>query len=197
MLESVIEESFHLGIIVGHTARAQGAVMPKSGTTEYQYNKEIAKRVEMYAKQAAGLKVTTIFRDGIGVLGAYKLAQTKKCDAVIELHFNAFNSKAKGTLTITSTYADDINFGRMVHNMMCRVFGRDRQSMGSRSIGRSARGAENVYAMSGGANCLVEPFFGDSEEELGLSLMDEYAQGLVTVAQEWAVAKNIISRPSM
>jgi hypothetical protein len=40
---------------------------------------------------------------------------------------------------------------------------------------------------------LVEPFFGDSEAELGLSKVDEYAESLLSAVTQWALKMDLIS----
>lgn len=180
----------HLGIIVGHTKKAPGAVS-NTGMTEYDYNNKVASLIKKLSNEIPQIRVSVFYRDIIGIAGAYDLAEENKCDAVIELHFNAFNKKATGTVTLCTTDQQDIEFSNIIHTQMCTVFKRSGSSQAS-AIGRSNRGAQNVYSFPGGVNCIVEPFFGDSEGELGEELMDEYARCLLEGVFTWAVIKRLV-----
>lgn len=182
------EQVVHLGVIVGHTKQAQGAVMEHGGKkiSEYEYNQEIAKKMVLAASKYPRLMVSTIFRDKAGISGAYNEARKMGCDAVIELHFNAFDKKVKGTETLCTPDKNDIEFANVVHRSMCETFQRIGASRGVRVIGRSVRGAPNVYAFPEGVNCLVEPFFGDAEADMAISKSDDYANCLLDAVQLWA-----------
>jgi N-acetylmuramoyl-L-alanine amidase len=187
-----------LGVIVGHTALAQGAKMA-SGESEYKYNSKVAAIMESVARVAYPdiLKVITIFRDGIGIEGAYKLAnETYKCDFVIELHFNAANGNARGSETLCTMDSDDIEFANAIHKQIINVFKRDdsHKDRGVRPLPRTARGGLNMYSFPGGANCLVEPFFGDNSQDaaLGVDNIRSYAQGLIIGTILFARKRNMI-----
>lgn len=176
-----------LGVIVGHTKEAPGA-FATNGMNEYQFNTSIAKTMAEHAAHIGGIEVIVIFRDGIGISGAYEKAEEMLCDCVIELHFNAFNKVSTGTLTLCSQSSDDMAFASIIQKAMCKVFGREGMSKGVQVIPRSARGGGNVNSFKGGCNCLVEPFFGDNEMEVNLAMArkDEYAMALVEAVILWA-----------
>ena len=182
------EQLVHLGVIVGHTKNAQGAELTYGGKrmTEYEYNSQIAQKMVVNSSKYPRLKVTVFYRDDIGIAGAYANARKAGCDCVIELHFNAFNKEVKGTETLCTPDANDVAFANVVHKAMCELFQRVGASRGVRVIGRSVRGAPNVYAFPEGVNCLVEPFFGDSEGQLGVSKSEDYANVLLEAVQLWA-----------
>lgn len=92
--------SSKLAIVVGHTKRSPGAegVYPIS-TYEYFWNKELAKHIQAFANMN-NIECGIFFRDGIGIEGTYKLVKDWQPNTCIELHFNAFNSKVKGTETL-------------------------------------------------------------------------------------------------
>jgi N-acetylmuramoyl-L-alanine amidase len=192
-LPSLGDQKVHLGIIVGHEKAAQGATMP-GGLTEYQYNSLVAEELERVAKDYPWLTVTTIKRDGIGIWGAYQAAKTANCDAVIELHFNAFDEVSEGTETLCTADSDDIDFAHYVHRAMCEVFGRSGESRGVVVIGKTSRGGANVYAFPDGVNCLVEPFFGDNAKEaaLGNDKREAYAKALLLATVIWAKRRGLI-----
>lgn len=176
-----------LVLIVGHEKKAPGADFALGGS-EYQYNSDIAKRAKEYAaRKYPNLKVEIVFRDGVGISGAYRKAKALKADACIELHFNAFNGQAQGTETLCSVEHEDRKFAEYVHNKICEVFERAGKSRGVKALSRSARGGQSIYSMPGSANCLVEPFFGDNKAEAKMA--DErripYAVALLEGAVEW------------
>jgi N-acetylmuramoyl-L-alanine amidase len=194
------ERIVHVGFVVGHDKKAQGAVMVgASELTEYQYNKEIANKIlEIATKDYPTLKVSIIFRDGVGIAGAYQKAKELLCDCVIELHFNASEGKkATGTETLCTPDANDVEFAHIIHKQLCQVFGRDGNSRGVVVIGKSVRGAPNVYAFPDGVNCLVEPFFGDSEAKLGIEKEGDYANALLQAVMSWAVKHDLLKPTSL
>jgi hypothetical protein len=140
------------------------------------------------------IDVVVIYRDGVGISGAYKKAIDADCDCVIELHFNAFNAKATGTLTLCTTEPKDIEFATLIQEAMCAVFGRSSFSRGLSKLARGARGGQNVHSFPVGPNCLVEPFFGDvlSEEKLAIEKQRDYAAALVHAVRRWARSKELI-----
>lgn len=179
-----------LGIIVGHESRAQGAQMASPFKIyEYSFNKDIANRAQAYARaKHPNVIVEVILRDGIGISGAYLKARKALCDAVVELHFNAANTRAHGSETLCTADTNDVDFAHVMHDMVCQVFERGNASRGVKCISRSDRGNINVHSFPGGANCLLEPFFGDNETEAKAAMekKDHYAQGIIEGAVLWA-----------
>ncbi len=194
-LPTLSEQMVHLGIVVGHSQKDGGAILKHtSKMSEYQYGLRVAEAIEYKAKAYfPKIKVSVILRDDIGISGAYDRARGLGCDCVVELHFNAHNSKATGSLTLCTPDGGDVEFAHIIHKFICKTFGRTGDSMGVAVIGRSVRGAGNVYAFPEGVNCLVEPFFGDSEAELGISKIDEYAECILSATTQWAVKLDLIS----
>ena len=182
-----------IGLVVGHSKIDQGAVAI-NGITEYEFNKGIALKAQEFAKQSKPAIVEIIFRDDVGIAGAYRRAEDLKCDCTVELHFNDFNSRASGTETLCSMDTNDVEFAHIVQKLVCQAFGRDGLSRGIKTLPRNARGAENVYAFPNGVNCLVEPFFGDNSDDmnLGMKLQQEYAEALVNACILWARKNDLI-----
>lgn len=175
-----------LVLIVGHEKKAPGASFALGGS-EYDYNTKVAALCEDYAKRTyPGLNVKTVFRDGVGISGAYKAAKGLNPDACIELHFNAFNGKVAGTETLSTVEDKDKAFAKVVQKAMCEVFERGGDSRGVKVIPKNARGGGNIYSLPGFANCLVEPFFGDNREEaqVALNKQKDYARALIDAAVE-------------
>lgn len=191
-------KSVKLGIIVGHEKNSQGAEFYQKPYTEYKYNTEIARLMESNAPRT--IKPIVIFRDGVGIAGAYQKAFAENCDCVIELHCNAFNGKARGTLVYTSNAAEDVAFSKEIQKVMVAVFGTEGRRVdedygrGIQVIGASDRGGRNVYSFNGLANCLVEPAFCDEQKDcfLLLNKKEEYAKGLLTGVEIWAKKQGLI-----
>lgn len=194
LLPKLHERKIHLGIIVGHDKKDQGATM-LDGTTEYQYGKKVLESCMKQMEKFPGLVVSGIFRDGQGIRGAYNESAAKKCDAVVELHFNASNGGATGSLTLCTPDVNDVEFAHEIHNNICRAFDRKGQSRGVMVIGKTTRGSACVYAFPDGVNCLVEPFFGDnkSDAELGQKKLEAYALSILQGAFNWGVKSDLIS----
>jgi N-acetylmuramoyl-L-alanine amidase len=187
-----------LGILVGHERGKPGAVMPRDagGLTEYNYNSGVANEMKAYVKRKyPQMEVVIIMRDGIGRSGAYKKAISSLCDCVIELHFNAFNTKAYGTETLCTPDVSDVAFAKTIQHAMVALF--KRQGRGDRGIlpiSKAARGGGNVHSFPGGVNCLVEPAFGDNlaEANMLLTMRDKYAWCLVDAVYLWAKQAGLI-----
>jgi len=180
-----------LGIIVGHTKKQQGAQMaPPHNISEYVYNSEIARLAKEFADKNPEIETEIFFRDVIGTVAAYNKAAAKKCDCVVELHFNAANEKAFGTETLCSEEKADQELAAFFQNEIESVFGRVDHGSGDRGIKilkSDDRGSKNVVSYPGKANCLVEPFFGDnsSEAEMAMARKQEYAEALINAAIKW------------
>lgn len=197
-----VDESrrIRLAVIVGHEQSNQGAKLEVNGDSEYTYNSRIAKLMQKIAKERyPQIEVDVVFRDGVGVAGAYQIADEKlHADLVLELHFNAANGRARGSETLCSSAPNDIEFAHIIHRQVARIFGRigTTHDRGVKVLSRTSRGGQNVHSFPGGANCLVEPFFGDNRDDglLGIAKMDLYAEALVAGAQLYAEKKDMVSR---
>ena len=182
--------ALHIGLIVGHEKRAPGASFNNEAFKhEYDYNTAVAAAVATIAEQM-GVKTSVVFRDGIGISGAYREMRKIAPDCCIELHFNAYNGKVTGTETLCTTDANDKELANMVQSFVCAAFGREGFSRGVKVLSRSSRGGGNVYSGYGFANCLVEPFFGDNagEAKMAAGNIDKYAKSLVEACLNWAAS---------
>ncbi len=182
-----------LGIIVGHDSKAQGAEMP-DGTSEYKFNSEVAELMAKECVRVGAIVPVIIKRDGTDIAGTYKQAEDSKCDAVIELHFNAFNGTASGSEVLSTPDSNDIDFAQIILNAVCSVFERQGSSRGIKTLSRSGRGGGNVHGFPNGTNCLVEPFFGDNPREANMAMARkaDYASGLVNAVLVWARKRNLV-----
>lgn len=176
-----------LGLVVGHTKAAPGAVMAAPyRVSEYVYNSEIAALCKARAPKNVQVEIFT--RDVGGIVGAYNKAKAAKCDCIIELHFNAFNKEAFGTETLVSNEGADKQFGQIVHDEILKVFGRTKNGKGDRGLLiNPSRGGQSINSFKGGPNCLVEPGFFDNPSEAGMAIARKhsYADSLWAAALKW------------
>lgn len=194
------QQKIDLALIIGHCKADQGAVMVETNESEYVYNSRLADKIKAVAARMFPLiNVYIIERLKPGEEGieqAYKTANEGiKADLCIELHFNAFDGKTMGTETLCSSMPNDIELAHIVQRCVCEVFQREGKSdKGVRVVLRNARGATNVNSFPGGANCLVEPFFGDHpvDAKLGLSRMEHYAVALLKAVDLYCKKMDII-----
>lgn len=92
-----------LAIVVGHTRSSPGAQgkappLPRNPDTaryEYTWNSELAEMIKQRA-EASGIRCSVFFRDSGGITGAYARVRQWRPGATVELHFNAFNERARG-----------------------------------------------------------------------------------------------------
>ena len=82
-----------IALIVGHTARHQGAMNTAKGMGEYGFNNRLAKKISTLLSEA-GLDPIIVYRKSYTGLPA-KVNLTK-ADIAISLHCNAFNKKVSG-----------------------------------------------------------------------------------------------------
>lgn len=207
--------SGHLAIVVGHTRQNPGAkgVAPID-VCEYEYNCALAELIRDLGKTRD--QVVEIFlRDGVGISGAYQAVAEAEPDAVIELHFNAFNGSVSGTETLYSDKNDDkhvmeLEFAQAIHDFICVALGRgvsgDR-GLKDRPLSRGERGYSNVNQLFNLPSILVEPFFGDnkvdaelavrSREKIAEAIIDgfEYWKSLVALERRLISAAEVLSGP--
>ena len=164
------------------------------GRTEYDYNTEVARLMEAAARKLGSIQTVICLRDGVGISGAYRKAIEAGADAVIELHFNAFNGAASGTETLCTSDLTDVEFAHIIHGAICKVFSRGGSSRGVKAISRSGRGGQNLHAFPAGVNCLVEPGFGDHRDDAAMLIerREAYAEALIAAVNLWAIKKDLI-----
>lgn len=183
-----------LGVIVGHDRNSSGATMCKPwGTSEYDFNSEVALMMKKYSKIVSdpkiSIEVAVIYRDIIGISGAYREAVKQNCDVVIELHFNGFNGSAYGSSVLCTDDKADIDFSTLVYNKLCKLYNRTGKGLrGVKTILPSDRGGGNVHSFPLGPNVLIEPFFGDNYDDalMANEKKEDLAKVLVDSALDWA-----------
>ena len=168
-----------LAIIVGHNARAQGAVRVTDGVSEYVWNGRLA---ELIAAHDPGN--VRIFRRTPG--GGY----SREIDRVyaevdawgasfsVECHFNgAADPRAQGCLTLSSGTKGSLALAQAVHGRMLAVMGGQDDGIDVR--GRHERGGRSLW--QGKSPCIMtEPYFGSNAAEClrADQHMDELAEAI-------------------
>lgn len=179
------KSEIHLAIVVGHEKNKPGAEFNGDFyESEYEFNSAIA---ELVKTLAGDVKVSIVYRDGIGISGAYKKVTELNPDLCVELHFNAYNEKAFGSETLHSPDPMDKTWADIIHKKICVAFERGGNSRGLKALSKSDRGAQSCYALTRIPNCLVEPFFGDnpSEASYASTHMKEYALSILDAVRDW------------
>lgn len=155
-----------LAIVVGHNARAQGAVRPDTGETEWAWNSNLARMIEDEARDFAGIQVRVFFRQDLRsycreIRQVYAETDAWGADASCELHFNSHhNTSATGTETLSSGSANSLRYCGALQDRMLDALGlRDR----GEKIVRTGRGSASLISGKAPA-ALIEPFFGSSPE---------------------------------
>ncbi len=153
-----------LAIVVGHNARAQGAVRPDTGETEFAWNSRLAKMIEQEARDFPGVSVGLFYRTaGLGygreIKKVYGETDRWRADATCELHFNSHhNPNATGTETLSSGTRVSLRYAEALQDEMLAALGlKDR----GEKIVRKGRGSASLISGRAPA-ALIEPFFGSS-----------------------------------
>lgn len=166
-----------LAIVVGHNENSQGAVRTDTYETEFQFNKDLAKKINAVVdEQFDDIQVKTFYRTPGGgytseIRRVYKEVDAWNADGSIELHFNsAGDPQASGTETFTSGSAKSMILAEEVQMEMVETLGlRDR---GIKIRNSRTKGRGYMSLVSGKAPAiLIEPFFGSSV--LGQGATDE------------------------
>lgn len=178
-----------LAILVGHSKKSPGAFGVKPlNQSEYVYNSEIAQKMKSYAEEKSpGIACKIFLRDNTTIKGVgdavNQWAKGDKLTCAIELHFNAFNGKARGAETLYDNGpAENKLMAETIHKKVLSVFEvppqLDRKTKLLSDF--NDRGFANCYYVKI-PSCLVEPGFGDNTADATLlhKRRDEYARGLV------------------
>lgn len=129
------------------------------GESEYDFYK---KRVAPQLESISGVEV--IYRDYVGLKGAYKKARDLDCVAVIELHFNfVSNTAVSGFETLSSARPEDEEIADFVLKEIEKYT--STRNRGNKIKKKGQRGALSTEGFDG-PNCLLEPFFGSNEKDV-------------------------------
>ncbi|MEQ3626003.1 MAG: N-acetylmuramoyl-L-alanine amidase [Celeribacter sp.] len=153
-----------IAIVVGHNARAQGAVRATDGVSEFVWNSHLADLIRDHDPMNV-----RIFHRTYG--GGYSLEIDRvyadvdawRADCSVELHFNAAAaSSAAGCLTLSSGTSGSLRLAGAIQRRTLAVLGnRDR---GIDKVSRTDRGGRSLWQGRAPA-VLTEPYFGSNAEE--------------------------------
>ena len=152
-------------LIVPHEARKPGAWSPQLGASEYKYMELFLNGPLSDEFRQKDVDCHVIYRDGVGISGAYKKALSLKPALIMEWHFNAYNGKANGFEIL---YKPDLQKEKDLANDILDVF---KHVLGSKNRGlkviskKGERGFYNVSQTSKIPSILLEPFFGDNKKD--------------------------------
>jgi len=188
-----------IAFIIGHTessGQGAGAVAPLN-QSEFVYNSDIASRAQSYG-QARGHNIEVFTRPSRGYSGiveAYEEVKDFEPDCAMELHFNAFNGRVRGSEILLASANDlsgtyEVQLSRLLQDGMMTVFGRrGRQDRGLKERPRTTRerGWFNVNQTKLFPSVLLEPFFGDNSAEatIAKAKRQEYSEMLIESTESW------------
>lgn len=156
-----------VALVVGHNARAQGAVRATDGVSEFHWNQLAADQVRAELVCEYGVQARVFFRESGGGYAAeiddvYSRVDDWDADCSVEFHFNGGPSNATGTETLSSGSRGSLALAEHVQKAMLDTFFlRDR---GIHVRSRGDRGGRSLHAGRAPA-VLVEPFFGSNEQD--------------------------------
>jgi N-acetylmuramoyl-L-alanine amidase len=159
-----------IAVVVGHNARAQGAVRVTDGRTEYDWNGDLAEMIQEIDPEAVGLFHRT---PGGGysreIDRVYCEVDRWGADVSLELHFNAATPQAHGCETLSSGTRGSLRLAEAVQAAIVEALPvRDR---GVKVRQAHERGGRSLWAGRAPA-VLLEPYFGSNASECHMA--DDY-----------------------
>lgn len=184
-------KSERIVFIVGHTHKFPGASMcePYSYIQEYEYNTVLAGMLGFLCRDR-GIEHKVIFRDSLGLDGAYRAAEFVNPSAIIELHFNAFQDPAvRGCETLYGNIPKSDKLAEFVHQEIISAFRQGKHDRGIKKRESGERGARNLNNKTGIPTIITEPFFGTNFLDAGLALssIDSLAHAIVDGFLVWTL----------
>lgn len=173
-----------IGIVVGHNSVAQGAVRCTDRRSEFDWNGELARLIELHDSASVGV----FFRTPGGGYSAeidrvYGETDAWGADVTVELHFNSVAaSTAEGCVMLSSGTSGSLLLAREMQKRCLAVMqNRDR---GVRVLGRHDRGGRSLWQGRAPA-VLIEPYFGSNAEDCTRShnRMDQLAEAIFRAAK--------------
>ncbi|MBV0891531.1 N-acetylmuramoyl-L-alanine amidase [Paracoccus sp. Z118] len=175
-----------LAVVVGHTRSSPGAQgkappLPRNPDTaryEYTWNSKLAEMIKERA-DASGIRCSVFFRDSGGITGAYARVRQWRPEATVELHFNAFNERARGTETLFALPRSRA-WAQALQDEFVALYER-RGSLDRGLKDRSGGGRGHLSLTQIAPSALIEPFFGDeaSDAELGERTKERLAESII------------------
>ena len=168
-------------LVIGHKKRSPGAVNENFGISEFDFNEDLAFRIE---KKVNAVDVQRVYRrtyqelpDDINALNP---------DFIISLHCNAFNTRASGTEVL---YYHRSEKGKMMAEILLKHLVEHLKLPNRGLKPKTAEDRGGYLLRYTKAPCVIaEPFFIDNDEDLSRALEDKdglaeaYAQAIEEIA---------------
>ncbi len=168
-------------LVIGHKKRSPGAVNENFGISEFDFNEDLALRIE---KKVNTVDVQRVYRrtyqelpDDINALNP---------DFIISLHCNAFNTRASGTEVL---YYHRSEKGKMMAEILLKHLVEHLKLSNRGPKPKTAEDRGGYLLRYTKAPCVIaEPFFIDNDEDLSRALEDKdglaeaYAQAIEEIA---------------
>jgi len=172
-----------IALVVGHNARAQGAVRVTDGRTEYDWNGDLAEMIQEIDPEA--VKVFHRRPDGgysREIDRVYGEVDRWGADVSLELHFNAATPAAHGCETLSSGTRGSLRLAEAVQAAMLAAMPvRDR---GVKVRAAHERGGRSLWAGIAPA-VMLEPYFGSNAGECHMA--DDHKEMLAEAIYHAAV----------
>ena len=169
-------------LVIGHKKDSPGAVNQSSNLTEFDFNDELAKKIE---NEVSGVNVQRVYRKTYATLPGD--INNLSPDFVISLHCNAFNKTASGTEVL---YYHRSNNGKrmaqILNDKLVAALGLPDRGIKPKTV--EDRGGSLLKSTN--APCVIsEPFFIDNDNDLQVAnanldkLVDAYARSIEEIAK--------------
>ena len=165
-----------IALCVGHSRQGDSGASSVDGTTEWDYNCDLAEKITSKTRQ--DVRVYNTY-NGNGYTGAMRwLAKKLKADGAqfaIELHFNAAGPQATGHEWLYWHTSDQ---GRLIARALRDSFEDSFPQLASRGIKSRAKGSRGAMFLrtTHMPACIAEPFFGTNPEDWDLAV--NHKQGI-------------------
>lgn len=175
-------------VSIGHSFKEQGATTRDGKTSEYIFNTALAQLIkDQLVKDGYEVVITNRLTDGggTGMTADVRAINASASDLCVELHCNAFNTKAQGCETLywyRSKKAKQL--AQCIQNEMVNALGNN--DRGEKGINSSGRGAK-VLRETEMPMVITEPFFIDNPEEFNnaFNKIDKLAKGIATGIKQY------------
>jgi N-acetylmuramoyl-L-alanine amidase len=160
-----------VALIVGHDSYAQGA-SNKMGRTEYQFNSELAPRIEQYLYKE-GFTVEIVLRDGTSYSRLPRKVNKTHANLAISLHCNAFNTQASGTEVLHYYRSNKSKFlAECLQQQIVATLGLHDRGLKPVNVAYKGKAGDRGGHLCKHTNMpcvIIEPFFIDNDTDLALA----------------------------
>jgi len=148
----------HIGIIVGHTQNAKGAVS-YSGVSEYDYNIEVAKQVTNIINSQTSHEASFHTRNN-GYNAINNFYKDKNVFLSLELHFNSYSKPAYG-MEMLVLEGNSFDLADNIISRLAKYYNiKERANSGVKDLSRAQRGAWCLSSVDHAKHkMLIEPCF--------------------------------------